>query len=301
MVYSAILFPCARSRRVLSTTHHSLPFRRNQILTVHDLRPYHEPDSWLQAYYFRVLLPSALRRCDGILTVSEASRRELVAVYGVDAGKIFVVPNAVEAAPEANPGLPNPAGDGVPYLLMVGATWKHKNAMEVLAEHNLWRPYFRLIILAGEGQYSEKLKRKAADLGIVDRVGFLHSVSDAELAMLYRGCSALVYPSRMEGFGLPPLEALAYGKPAIVSDIPVFRELLGDVPYFVELGNSSSWERALSEVLQPESASRAERRRAGRALAAQYSREKMCVALTTALEQIWRVKRKAADAADVSG
>jgi hypothetical protein len=54
-------------------------------------------------------------------------------------------------------------------------------------------------------------------------------------------------------------------------------------------------------VLQPESASRAERRRAGRALAAQYSREKMCVALTTALEQIWRVKRKAADAADVSG
>jgi glycosyltransferase involved in cell wall biosynthesis len=170
---------------------------------------------------------------------------------------------------------------------MVGASWKHKNAIEVLEEHDSWERAFRLKILAGDGQYCEQLKQRATELGISEKVDFLHVVSEAGLDSLYRGCSALVYPSRMEGFGLPPLEAMAYGKPVIVSDIPVFREILEDAPYFVELGNSESWKLAFSEVLRARSEAEARRSMEGVALASKYSRERMCIALTAALEAIW--------------
>jgi len=258
---------------------------------VHDLRPYFEPDTWVQKFYFHVMLARALRRCDGIITVSETSKRDIIAVYGIDEQKIRVVPNAVDPPSAKFESRPNLEGDGVPYLLMVGASWKHKNAMEVLEEHDSWRRDFRLTIVAGEGQYCEQLKKRATNLGISEDVNFLHELSEAELEGLYRGCSALVYPSRMEGFGLPPLEAMARGKPVIVSDIPVFRELFGDAPYFVELGNSASWRRVFAELIQTESGSQAKHCSDGLTVAAKYSRERMCTALTAALERIWCVGR----------
>lgn len=284
LVYSALLFPGKQSRRILSTTHHALPFHRHQILTVHDLRPYFEPETWLQKFYFHKMLPRSLRRCDGILTVSETSKRDIIMVYGIESQKVFVVYNAVGLSPVQPPP---PAENISPFLLMVGASWKHKNAVELLEEHGCWTPYFRLKILAGKGQYCEHLQQRAQDLGICDKIDFLQAVSDAELADLYRGCSALVYPSRMEGFGLPPLEAMAYGKPVIASDIPVFRELFGDVPYFVALGDSASWNQAFSHLLWARPEDKARRHEQGIALASQYSIQRMCAALTSALKSIW--------------
>ena|ERR1035437_817774 len=291
LVYSALLFPVKRSRRVFSTTHHALPFHKHQILTVHDLRPYFEPDTWVQKFYFHKMLGRALRRCDGILTVSETSKRDIIAVYGIDAQKIFVVRNAVDLPPPTIGGAPLSMEDGPSYLLMVGASWKHKNALEVLEQHGYWTPHFRLKILAAAGQYCDQLQKRAADLGISEKVDFLQAVSEAELAGLYRGCSALVYPSRMEGFGLPPLEAMAYGRPVIVSDIPVFRELYDDAPYFVELGNSASWRQAFLDIPKPGSELDAKRSATGLAVAAKFSTDRMCTALTSALESIWNLVR----------
>jgi glycosyltransferase involved in cell wall biosynthesis len=211
----------------------------------------------------------------------------IAATYGINPAKIFVVHNAVELplAPARPPSLPQE--DREPYLLMVGASWKHKNALEVLEEHNCWASGFRLKILAGAGQYRSQLQRRASELGLAKRVDFLEAASDAELADLYRGCGALVYPSLMEGFGLPPLEAMAYGKPVIVSDIDVFHELFGDAPYFVELGNSASWRRAFSELAAQGSEAELERRGRGTVIASKYSKERMCAALIAALEDIW--------------
>jgi glycosyltransferase involved in cell wall biosynthesis len=285
LIYSSVLFPGKGTRRIFSTTHHALPFHSRQILTVHDLRPYFEPDTWVQKFYFHRILGGALRRCDGIITVSESSKRDIIAIYAVAAERIFVVHNAIDVPPTRM--LEQLAHKEVdpPYLLMVGATWKHKNAMEVLEEHRCWTSHFRLKILAGTGQYAAQLRKRVTDLGISDKVDFLQATSEAALADLYQGCAALVYPSRMEGFGLPPLEAMAYGKPAIVSDIPVFRELFSDAPYYVELGNSTSWKHAFSELLKRDSQMR--RREEGLSVAAKYSRKAMDIALKQALESIW--------------
>ena len=288
LLYVLFFFPAKRSNFILSTTHHALPFRNHQIVTVHDLRPYFIPDTWVQKAYFRFLLPRALRRCDGILTVSNASKQAMVSVYDIPREKIHVVPNAI--SPKTLNGDPRGSRARQPtYLLMVGASWPHKNAVEVLQRHELWKSNYQLKILGGAGQYHKSLLRLASDLGIRDQVKFINHSTDAELDMLYRGCAALVYPSRMEGFGLPPLEAMSYGKTVIVSDIPVFRELFGNVPLYVQLGDASSWAKAFRQLSEIESSGDEERLSAGLALAASFSKERMSIALEKAVAEIWNL------------
>lgn len=80
---------------------------------------------------------------------------------------------------------------------------------------------------------------------IVEIKGF---VSDKELDELYRNCSALVYPSLWEGFGIPPLEAMRYQKPVILSDIDVFREIFEKAAIYINIGNSLSWKNAFEDL-----------------------------------------------------
>jgi len=164
---------------------------------------------------------------------------------------------------------------------MVNAGYRHKNAAEVLERHALWSGRYRLKILAAEGKCKNELREMAGRMGIAERVDFLPRVTDAELAGLYKGAAALVYPSLTEGFGLPPLEAMRLGAPVIASDIEVFREVLGGGATFVRLGDGASWEKALAEIGD---ARRVER---GREIAAGYTQERMAVALKSALTAIW--------------
>ncbi len=91
----------------------------------------------------------------------------------------------------------------------------------------------------------------------------------------------------MEGFGIPPLEAMAHAKPVIVSDIPVMRELLGAVPLYVTLGNSASWAAAFEDLREIEADPAHWRRAAARQTAGAYSIDRMQQALFRALSKIW--------------
>ncbi len=289
LLYSTFFFPVARRERTLCSTHHVLPFRGKQVVTVHDLRPYYEPDSWVQHFYFRHMLPRSLRRCDGILTVSEATKQVITTTYGIAAEKIHVVPNAVSLPAFDGDSTTQTSSHSEPFLLMVGASWKHKNALEVLENHVHWKNDYQLKIVAGRGQHSEQLRNRAHELGIGSKVQLIHDVGEMGMRDLYQGCSALVYPSKMEGFGLPPLEAMAYGKPVIVSDIPVFHELMGETPFFVRLGNSASWAAAFRDLREAIADPNHWRRSAGRELAGSYSIDRMQACLSTALEAIWNI------------
>jgi glycosyltransferase involved in cell wall biosynthesis len=280
--YSALQSWRYRKQQVLATTHLGFPGHKHQILTVHDVRPQLMPDSWVHVLYFRFMLPRALRRANGVLTVSETSRDAISQTYNIPREKIYVVPNVVRVVPPE--AIPVPIKNEVPYLLMVNAAFRHKNAAEVLSRHALWEADYRLKILAGEGHYRDELRTQTRRLGLADRVDFLPQVSDEELASLYTHAAALVYPSLLEGFGLPPAEAMAYGTPVIVSDIPVFHELFADAPLFVRLGDTASWRRALEGI---EEARRPERIEHARCIAGQYTDERMCSALTAALRSIW--------------
>lgn len=280
LAYSRFGFPVAKHERVLSTTHQALPGRSRQIVTIHDLRPYFHPDTAVQRFYFHHMLPRALDRCDGILTVSETSKQLIEEVYGVSADRIAVVPNAIKR-PAMISSLPVRSNE--PYLLVVGASWPHKNIEALLLQHALWTGAYRLKIVSGHGQYRTQLEAMTVSLGIASHVEFLSGLASEELEVLYAGCSALIYPSRMEGFGLPPLEALARLRPAIVSDLPVFRELYGEHASYVELDRADSWQQAFAALDQSDP---------GRLLAAQehalsYDRRRMARSLRAALTRFW--------------
>jgi glycosyltransferase involved in cell wall biosynthesis len=134
---------------------------------------------------------------------------------------------------------------------MVGARYPHKNVDEVLDQARLWSRRYKLLVTSCGGDYRVKLLGKVASLGIADRVEFCDYLTRERLIKLYQGCSALLYPSKWEGFGIPPLEALACGRPVIASDIPVHREVLGESAIFVKLGDASSWASAFDVLQSP--------------------------------------------------
>jgi len=135
----------------------------------------------------------------------------------------------------------------------VGNVYPHKNAEMLVHAFTQFvkDPHYRsckLCFVGREDYFYKNLKQKVSKLHMDDHIRFLGAVDDTKLASLYTEAEALVFPSQMEGFGLPALETLAYNCPVIVSDIPIFREILGDVPLFVPLNNEQAWIEALKTV-----------------------------------------------------
>lgn len=240
------------SHVVYSPTHHGLPNQLGQIITVHDLIHLRHPYQYPHIYvYFKFFLPRIMKKCRAVVTVSETTRQDISKTYGYPLERIFVVPNGVDTTLF----WPNPAARPAdPFLLMVGGRHPHKNVIEMLDMASSWKQDYRLIITScNQGAYRKKLEQKVQNLGLQKQVEFRGYVPHDELLHLYQGASALVYPSLWEGFGIPPLEALACGTPVIASDIPVHREVLGDAAIYIKLGNAQSWSQAFHLLAQPAS------------------------------------------------
>ena len=188
------------------------------VLTVHDRSWEQRPQDFTlyERAWHRGARPRRLaRRATRVLCDTEAVRAELIAAWSLQPGRVRAVPLAPRAL-----GTPAVAPrDGPPYFLFVGALEPRK-APDVLVEAFTRARAQGLdadLVFAGEGRLAPRLL--APRVRIADRRD--------PLADLYAGAIALVLPSWLEGFGLPPVEALSVGVPAIVSDLPVFRETLG--------------------------------------------------------------------------
>lgn len=227
---------------VVSTTHHALPFYRNQVITVHDIRPYYYPDSFFQKIYFHFVLPRALKRCKHIITVSYTVKDKIHKVFGCPAQKISVIYNAIDTM------LFSPRHEKENYLLAVGASWKHKNIDTLLNVANIWKNDYKLIVIAGRTRYVDELKDYIANNDLGKHISVQHEVPIEKLVEYYQNASALVYPSIDEGFGIPPIEALSCLTPVIVSDIPVFKEVLSDVAIYVKPKSYDSWCSAFTKL-----------------------------------------------------
>ncbi|GEM_PF-897284 len=230
---------------ILSTTHHAVPFHSYQMITIHDLRPYYYPDSITQWIYFHLILPRSLKKIKKIITPSQFSKKIIKNTYGINPDKISVVSNMIKAPSRKN-GLKN--SEQKPFLLMVGAREKHKNAHELIEMSDLWKNRYNLIIISQKNSYQNDLIELATRKGILDKITFLNYIPDNTLEEYYQACTALVYPSLMEGFGIPPLQAMLYGKPSIVSDNELSHEIYGDSSIFVQLGNKTSWQKAFEDL-----------------------------------------------------
>lgn len=224
---------------------------------------------------------AAARRAARLVTVSEASRRAVADAYRVPAEDLVVVPEGVdravfhprrdppaEAAERRRRGVP----DGARLLLAVGGLAPHKNLDRLLrAFARLVRGRahedVRLVLVGGGGgdvfhEDRRRLEAIVREEGLAERVVFAGFVPDDGLARLYRAADALVFPSLLEGFGLPALEAMACGTAVAVADAGSLPEVAGDAGYLFEPRSVDALAATLARVLDDD-AERTRRAAAG--------------------------------------
>lgn len=224
---------------------------------------------------FRWLLGRAVRGAEAVVTISNTVKGDLVREFGLPPEKVHVIyPWVKEAFFLPPPGGDSPvSGD---YLLYLGLRIAHKNVEGILRSFLLLAgefPSLKLVIAGGRYSTPDMVDRWKGDPRLKGRLVEIPDPSDEEIRRLFAGAKAFVFPSFAEGFGLPPLEAMASGVPVVCSDIPVFREVYGEAVRYVDPASPDSVADGIREVLNdPGYALRLARR--GREQAGTYRSER---------------------------
>ncbi|HEX3705304.1 MAG TPA: glycosyltransferase family 1 protein [Mycobacteriales bacterium] len=253
-LWEQVVLPAAAGRRTIWSLTNTAPITRHGIVVVHDLAAAIGPQ-WFTGsmrLYAATVLRSA-RNARLVITVSHAVRDELVA-RGVEPERVTVVSPAVDdrftpAAATDVERVRTAHGIAPDYALLVGWADPRKDAPTAVAAHRRIvgrQPHD--LVLVGAGHPTFASVEPPAD----ERIRIVGHTTDADLIALLTGARVLLYPSRYEGFGLPPLEALACGTPSIVSDIPALRESTAGTARLVQPGDVESWAAALSDGLRGE-------------------------------------------------
>jgi len=256
------------------------------IVTIHDcihLRfPQYLPNRLAYAYA-RSSLWIATHRSNRVLTVSEASKRDILRYFRVPESKINVIPNAIdERFGEV------PSADEVlrvreryqlndPFVLYAGNIKPHKNLERLIeAFHTLRRgglDTVKLLIIGDEISKYAALRRAVHKYKLHKHVRFFGFVPDKTLAVLYRLAGVFVFPSLYEGFGLPPLEAMASGTPVITSNVSSLPEVVGDAALLIDPYQADAIALAMRRVLT-DAALREDLRRRGLQRVKEFSWER---------------------------
>lgn len=215
------------------------PFARRgpTVITVHDLAFLRFPEILTPEsarYYGQV--GRAVEHAAGVIAVSAATKADMVELLGARPERISVIHHGVDAA--FRPAMERDYTatlSGLPptFLLWVGTLEPRKGLPLLLEAFSLALPRLReelatLVLVGPEGWLTDDLRQRAERLGVAHRVRFTGQVSRAEQVRLYQAAWAFVFPSLYEGFGLPPLEAMACGTPVIAANVSAMPEVLGD-------------------------------------------------------------------------
>jgi len=188
------------------------------------------------------------RNAERIIAVSQATKRDVVGLFGIDAGKIEVIYHGSSLGPRMARRPAKPVPDD--YLLYVGNRNDYKNFVPFLyAVAPLLRDGLRLVC-AGKEPFSERELAHIEQAGAKDRVIAFTGCNDSELAWLYCKAKTFVFPSFAEGFGIPVLEAWACGTPVILSRIEVFEEVAAEAGHYFDPLSQGSMTEAVERVLR---------------------------------------------------
>jgi glycosyltransferase involved in cell wall biosynthesis len=267
-------------------TEHLLPPLKNAktVFTLHDLifqlfPEYHLP---LNRWFLTNAMPHFLRRADAIVAVSECTKRDAIRFYDLSPEKITVIYEGVNPAlhPVDDPNLIAQArarfAKNQPFVLFVSTIEPRKNipalvdALRVLRARGLTH---RLLIAGRKGWLYQGVFDHVKQTGMESAVDFLGYVPDDDLPGLFAACDAFVFPSLYEGFGLPPLEAMACGAPVVCSNTSSLPEVVGDAALLVNPHDVGDIAAAVERVIT-DATLRAELRARGLAQAANFSWER---------------------------
>jgi glycosyltransferase involved in cell wall biosynthesis len=194
---------------------------------------------------------AAISRADHVVCISERTRQDLIDLYSIPSQKVTTIYLGCDRGLQVEQELSTGAAASRPYLLFVGLRDGYKNFERLLrafASSKKLRNDFDVVAFGG-GQFS------ATELVLIDKLKFLpsqirqYSGSDQLLSQTYRGASAFVYPSLYEGFGLPPLEAMAHSCPVVSSDVSAMPEVLGDAAQYFDPLSIETMAKAIEDVV----------------------------------------------------
>jgi len=245
------------------------------VITVHDLAIYRNPE-WFparQPLSTGWIVPRSLRRADRIVAVSQNTARDVQAIFDVPAARVAVVPEGVSPAfhpmsgedlAEARARLRLPQR----FILFVSTIEPRKNLSTLLEAWAMMRDRPDLVVVGGWGWRFEPIRAQMQRLG----AGLHHidGLDPSDLPAVYNLALALAHPAWYEGFGLPPLEAMACGTPVVVSDRSSLPEVVGEAGIIVPADNAEAWRQALETVVG-DTALAVELRRRGILRAAEFS------------------------------
>lgn len=230
------------------------------VVTVHDLTFVRTPELLppLKRAYQTWFARASVARARRVIAVSQQTAADLLACFGVPTGRVDVVYNGV--APEFRPGSAESSTRfrqhrGLPerYLLYLGTLEPRKNLELLVGAFARWRRQappedqaVHLVLAGAKGWYYEAIFRRVQELGLSDAVSFPGFIPAAELPDWYRAAEGFLYPSLLEGFGLPVLEAMACGVPVVCSQSPSLLEVAGNAALSV----SAYDEEALAHAIQ---------------------------------------------------
>lgn len=228
--------------------------KTKRILTIFDLSVYKYPKTftWLTRTYSK-LLPLAAKKVDKIMTISEASKKDIVKYLKVNPSKVKVTYLGIEKQfrPINNQTqlqrvkkkyqLPNK------YILFVGTIEPRKNLTSLIKNDTLKNCH--LVVVGKKGWLSNDIYKLPEKLGIKNKVKFIGQTDDTDLPAIYNLAQVLVYPSLYEGFGLPVLEAMACGCPVITSNISSLPEVVGKAGVLINPIDEKEISKAIKDIL----------------------------------------------------
>jgi glycosyltransferase involved in cell wall biosynthesis len=273
---------------VFHAPHYVMPpaVRCRSIVTIHDcihlMFPQYLPNR-AASVYARAAMWAATHRSHRVLTVSEASKRDILHFFDIPPEKIVVVHNAIDerfgVAPseEATAQVRERYQLDHRFVLYVGNIKPHKNLVRVVEAFDRLRKRgfddLTLLIIGDEISKLPALRRAVHSHKLHKHVRFLGYLPDETLAILYRLAAVFVFPSLYEGFGLPPLEAMACGAPVVTSNVSSLPEVTGDAAVLVDPYDVESIADGIARVLS-DPALREDMRVKGMARAREFSWER---------------------------
>ncbi|MEZ5901017.1 MAG: glycosyltransferase family 1 protein [Hyphomicrobiaceae bacterium] len=262
-LWEQFYLPAASRGRLLWSPNNTGPIAvQRQVCTMHDIIPVEHPE-WFNprfAAWYAWLLPRLLKRVDHLIAVSQFTKERIVEKFGVDQSKISVVWNGVDDQfrPRTEAEIDNVREAlGIKsknYILCLGSLEPRKNVPRLLQAWDLISrqlPDEVELVISGKVGAS-KVFSSAGLSEIPERVHFTGYVNQEQLPALYSGALALVYPSLYEGFGLPPLEAMACGTAVVTSASTSLQEVVGDAAVLVDPLDIGSIAESIVAVVENE-------------------------------------------------
>jgi glycosyltransferase involved in cell wall biosynthesis len=286
--------------------HYVLPFFTPcpSVVTVHDvihlIFPQYLP-SRMATHYARFMIKRALDKAALVLTVSASSKRDLLTFFDVNPEKIVVIPNGIDRAmkaeiPEEELGLTKERYQiSGRTVLFAGNIKPHKNLERLFAAFAKVREDtefedLTLIVVGDELSKYPSLRRAVARHKLRGSVRFFGFVPEPTLVALYKIADVFAFPSLYEGFGLPPLEAMANGTPVVTSNISSLPEVVGDAALTVDPYNVDDIARAISRLLKEQDL-RDQMIRSGQERAGQFSWSRSVSQVHRAYQQVLGIPR----------